>query len=196
MISINLVPEHLRTKKSSFFGDDSFNIPKEVLVGVGGAFIIFLVLAHIILTSVMVNKMIVHKNVEGQWKSLASDKANVDKVLNNLSTYRAKESTLGVLRQRDWYWAQKLNLISDLLPKGVWLSDIRYMNNVMTIEGSAVSKEQAGMLMVGDFVSNLKSDESFSDDFDSIEVGVLKRRTIGKIEVADFTIQIKVDQDQ
>ena len=47
MIEINLIPYSLRKKKKDKFSLTEFNVPLEIVIGLGGGLIVLLVLVHV-----------------------------------------------------------------------------------------------------------------------------------------------------
>lgn len=196
MISINLLPETLRKKKSSLFQDDRLAIPKEIIIGVGAIVVFLLLLTHGVLGYIQISKSLEYKKLSNEWKSFEKDRNNIENLLNQLNELRAKKDLLSPLMSEDVRWAHGLNVISDALPQGVWLRKIELKEGQLFIHGSAVSKSESEMLSVGDFVSALKAEEEFASDFEQIDVGVIKRRDQGTVSLVDFSVNAKVKVEQ
>ena len=196
MISINLIPESLRKKKSGIFEDDRIAIPKEVLIGVGGLVFVLLILIHTILGVITLFKVVRYKGLVKKWEAVQQEKVNIDAVLTQLNAVRAKHDTLAPIMQQDVVWSRNLNVISDVLPSGVWLRKIDVSQGELTIDGSAVSKSETEMISVGDLVSGLKKEEHFLKNFEQIDVGMIKRREQGVTSIADFSIQAVIKAEE
>ena len=89
-------------------------------------------------------------------------------------------------------WSQKLNDISDRIPRGVWLNKLSFDNKILIIDGSAVSKAKDEMISLGNFVENLKTTPSIIDNLDNIDLGSYQRRQIKVVEVMDFVITVRL----
>ena len=87
------------------------------------------------------------------------------------------------------FWSQKLNEISDSLPRGVWLNKIILSGETLLIQGSAVSKDTTEMVHVHNFTSNLKNLKNFRSYFNDIELELIKTRKVNVTQIADFTIK-------
>jgi hypothetical protein len=194
MIDINLVPEQLRKRrKNELLSGGIFNIPKEVMVGIGGGIIVLLFAVDLLFFLGKVVKFIQYHHVKSQWEAILPDKTNTDVITKELQDVQKEvKSMKDIMDGHDAVWSQKLNVISDGLPKGVWLRKITLNDKQFFIEGTTVSKEQNEMINVGNFVSNLKQDEEFMKSFDSVEVDYIQRRKNETLEVADFTILAKI----
>jgi Tfp pilus assembly protein PilN len=190
MIDINLVPEQLRKRrKSELLSGGIFNIPKEVMVGVGGGIIVLLLAIDVLFFLAKVVKFAQYHHAKSQWEAILPDKTNTDAIKKELQDLQKEvKSMKDIMEGHNAVWSQKLNVISDALPKGIWLRKITLNDKQLFIEGTTVSKEQNEMTNVGNFVSNLKKDEEFMKNFESIEVDYIQRRKNDTLEVADFTI--------
>ncbi len=192
MIEINLIPaQYKKKKKAGLLGGS--RIPPEVVVGSAGGLLILLVIFHIVLLFINVSKLTQQKSLSKKWEEMQPQKAAVDIILNQLRELQANIKTINQVTKKDGLeWAEKLNIISDSLPKGVWLSKLSLKDNVLFIEGSAVSKQQKEMINVHLFDSNLKSNKNFLEHFKDFEPGSIQRRKIQNMDVADFLITIKL----
>jgi hypothetical protein len=190
MIDINLVPEQLRKRrKSELLSGGVFNIPKEVMVGVGGGIIALLLAVDVLFFMAKVVKFIQHQHVKSKWEAILPDKTNTDAIKKELQDLQKEvKSMKDIMEGHNAVWSQKLNVISDGLAKGIWIRKLTLNDKQLFIEGTTVSKEQNEMTNVGLFVSNLKDDEEFMKNFESIEVDHIQRRKNETLEVADFTI--------
>jgi len=194
MIVINLVPEHLRKRSArdvlSFIGLD---IPREVLLGVGGAFIALLVVAHVLLLAAQSAQGVRLGLVKARWEGFLPDRNRIDAIEAELRGLRKKATTItDITSARTGPWSKKMNVLSDALPKGVWLKKINLDSRTLTLEGSAFSKTQSEIVTIGNFVANLKKEGTFADDFSSIEVQSIQRDKRGPTEVVDFVITAKL----
>lgn len=190
MIVINLVPENLRKRSARGMGLD---IPREVVLGVGVASIALLAAAHVLLLTAQSAQGVRLGLVKAQWEKLLPDRNRIDAIGTELRDLRKKVTTItGITSAAASPWSRKMNVLSDALPKGVWLKKINLDGGTLTLEGSAFSKTQSEIVTVGNFVDNLKKQWAFADDFSSIEVQSIQRGKRGPTEVADFVITAKL----
>ena len=194
MIGINLVPVHLRKKEiRGAWSSVAIDIPKEILFGVGGIFIALLALIHGLLIGLWLMQFTRHAVDQAIWQKMSPDKNNIDSINKELKGLKNKISTIdNVTFKKAISWAQKLNILSDAMPKGVWIKKIAWNNTVLTVEGSAVANLHEEIAIVGNFVSNLKKEESFVKDFSSLELTSVTHSKKGVTETADFIIMAKV----
>ena len=193
MIVINLVPEHLRKRSAGGVLSSGLGIPREVLLGVAGAFIAFLVVAHVLLLVAQSAQGVRLGLVKARWEKLLPDRDRIDVLGTELMGLRKKVATItSIASARTGPWSRKMNVLSDALPKGVWLKKINLDSGTLTLEGSAFSKTHSEIVTVGNFVANLKKEGAFADDFSSIEVQSIQRGKRGPTEVVDFVITAKL----
>lgn len=189
MIEINLVPPELKRTKKAKAILGGFDLPLEVVIGLGGGLIILLVFVHIGLLLINFGKIGEHKKLQAKWSEISPDKERIDAVINEKRTLESKINDIKKITEGDTVqWSQKLNILSNRLPRGVWLKKVALTDEMFFIEGSAISRQKQEMLSVTNFTSNLKKDENFLKDFADMDLGSIQRRTIKKIEIADFLI--------
>jgi len=195
MIDINLVPEQLRKRrKNELLSGGLLNIPKEVMVGIGGGIIVLLLAVDVLFFMAKIVKFAQYRHAKSKWEAILPDKTNTDAIKKELQDVQKEvKSMKDLMEGHNAVWSQKLNVISNSLPKGIWLRKVTLNDKQFFIEGTTVSKEQNEMSNVGTFVSSLKRDEEFMKNFDSVEVDYIQRRKNSEtLEVADFTILAKL----
>lgn len=193
MIEINVVPQELRKKKKKRLLPGGVEIPPEVIIGSIGGLFFLLILAHIGLLALNISKMKEHKQLKQEWQAILPHKEKVDGVVNNMRQLQNKhKAVVEVTGGEPINWAQKLNMISNELPRGVWLTKIALTDEMLFIEGSAISKNQDELINVHKYTSNLKRQKKFMADLTELELGSIQRRTERGIDVADFLITTKL----
>lgn len=192
MININLTPPHLKKKeKSHLLG--KVNIPLEVIIGCGGGLLVLLGVVHVLLLFVNIGKLAQHKGLQKQWETMRPSKENVDSVVSEMRSLQGKYKSIEEITDKMGVsWGQKLNILSDSLPRGVWLKKVALDEDVLYLEGSAIPKESSEIISIHHFTSKLKQNESFVEHFTDLELGSIQRRRIKSVEIADFVITMKV----
>ena len=192
MIEINFVPSELRKKKRGDFFAGKFNLPLEVVIGLGGGLIMLLIMTHVFLVFVNLTKLAQFKSLQQQTEIMKPSKDKADLVVNEYrqlqGSYKAIDDITG---NRKGLWAQKLNILSELLPHGVWLKKISLKGDMLFIEGSAVSEKKKEMSNIHEFVGVLRKDKNFVDHLSELELGSIQRRRLNKTEIVDFVITAK-----
>lgn len=192
MIDINLVPPHLRKhRKSRVLG--TINIPLEIIIGCGGGLLLLLCVIHIGLLLVNVGKLAHHKGLKNQWEGMRAERESVDSVVSKMKIFRSKYRALkNISKKGELSWAQKLNLLSDNLPRGMWFRKIALNDEILFIEGSAISKGVSEIASVSRLIAQLKGSDDFMNDFTELELGSIQKRRIKNVEIADFVITMKL----
>lgn len=148
-----------------------------------------LVLAHIGLLGLNIMKIARHRELKQQMDAITAEKTEVDAILRDMRSSRKKlQDLFRITTERTVRWSQKLNLISDALPRGVWLKRVAYNDKVLYIYGSAISRQNNEMINVHNFTANLKAQPGLFGDLENFELGSIQRRNIGKVDVADFIL--------
>ena len=197
MISINLVPEKKRRKKkrNAFLGG-GLSLPREAVVGLVGGIVALLLFIHIVLQLLITVKFVQHKKYEEEMKKIGVQKENSDLVLQKLKAKQAQYREIEAIATRSKILlSQKLNAISDSIPRGVWLNRISFDKDALLIEGSAVSKTATEMISVHDFTAKLKEKQGFAESFLNLELGLIKRRKVNTTPLADFTIKADLTKE-
>jgi Tfp pilus assembly protein PilN len=134
-------------------------------------------------------------------KELASVKSNLEKLekLNaDKKEFLSKLEFIDRSLKREIHWARNLNQLSSLIPMGIWLKRItlrsereddldKYEN--LEIEGSVISLQGEEMIqLIGGFMTALKKDEIFSEQFSQIKLVSSQRSKSGNIETMNFKL--------
>ncbi|MFT5386991.1 MAG: Tfp pilus assembly protein PilN [Candidatus Omnitrophota bacterium] len=197
MINVNLFPTNLRKKKNKGFHGEGFMLPLEVIVGGVGGFLLLLVITHVGFMMVNVSKLSQHKELKKKWESIQPAKDNVDTVVKKLKEKREYyDDVSSIVIQEGSSWAEKLNVLSDSLPEGIWLRKINLTQKMIFVEGSAVSRQHQEMISVHEFTASLKKNKSFLLGFENMELGSIQRRKINTVEIADFLIKALIKEDE
>jgi Tfp pilus assembly protein PilN len=192
MIDINLVPPHLRKKrKGQFLG--KFNLPFEFVIGCCGGLLILLAAVHVLLLMLNVRRLARHKEFQRQWERMRPDKENLDSVIGEMRALQAKYKAIeDIAGKNKLSWSRELNILSDSLPRGVWLKKIAFNDKMLFIEGSAIAKETTEIVSVNRLTSSLSASAEFLEYFTDFELGSIQRRKIKNVEIADFVITMKL----
>ena len=184
MIELNLLPDEIKRKRRK----TKITIPVELIFGIGGLFVCLLIIFHIMLAGTLFAKKMRYSQLSKAWDKIQPDKIRIDKLKEETSLLENRIKYVEQLTANRINWSEKLNRISDLIPRGVWLSSLVFDDPTLKLEGSAVSKQKEEMILVGQFTSGLKKDPKISADFKDIEVRSIQRRKIKTLEVVDFVM--------
>jgi len=193
MIDINLVPPALRKNGSNNANLLKINIPQDVLLGVGSGLILLFVTVHLILGAICLVGMVRYSQYNAQWQKVLPDKTILDGIFKESGDLKKKINLISDMTTKKMVlWAPKLNVISDSVPRGVWIRRMTLEKVGLTIEGSVVSKTQNEINNVGIFVTALKKSDYFMNDFSSLEENSIQGGKSNVIEVTDFSVLAKL----
>lgn len=116
------------------------------------------------------------------------------------------------LSSRQFFWYEKLDLISFLIPQGVWLTDISLrkekmsakemaalkgvgieQKTILVVRGTAVAyKIEDAVGLVGSFIHILQGNEQFAKGFKEIKLNTATKGTLGGLDVMRFDLFCEV----
>jgi Tfp pilus assembly protein PilN len=194
MIEINLLPEELRSKikgrLSSGAKDAAHSVllQERLLLYLIPGILVFLILAHLYLTVLLLTKNAEFASLNRKWIALAPQRKALEEFNRDFS---GQEQYSGFLQQqaaRRMLWAQKLNELSRQLPAGIWFNEISMHGTNLTVRGSVISLEKNEVGLLNKLLDNLKATSAFARDFSGFELNNLQKRTVGGYDIADFVI--------
>lgn len=191
MIDINLMPVHLRKKKKAA---PAVKVPgalkRETWILWLGIFSALMVAFIVVLQILIIHQLVRQQGYNKQMAGMATEKTQVDRVIDEIKQTKNKLSSIEkIVGDREVLWSPKLNELSDILPRGLWLSKLNLQGGVLLINGSALVVNQGDMINVHNFTAALKASPVFQKDFKSVEIELIKSREISGTSVADFTIR-------
>jgi len=191
MININLVPEELiKKKKYQFIRKAVKGIPAELVVGAVGGILALLVVINILLQFIIFLQIANCQRLQMSINAIAQEKRQVDVVLIDLNGLRQKISVIGdITAGNRVFWAQKLNVVSDVLSSGAWLTRLALDQSSLVIEGKSVSKKNDPSVAVNSFYENLKSNPVFMMGLKNLEVKLVERQKVNTLELGVFSIK-------
>ena len=194
MLDINLIPVASRKKTNKSLFPEGFQIPAEVVIGLGGFVCGTILLVNLVLFFTRVHQAAHYGELKKQWQSILPQKQEVDAIMTGMSQLETEVKTIqSVAIKNHMLWSEKLNIISDQLPHGAWLKRVSLTQDaVFILEGSTVVKENAELINVHRFTSNLKKDPHFLDHLTNFELGSIQRRTVGHVDIVDFLLTTKI----
>ncbi|MFH1360313.1 MAG: hypothetical protein ABIJ41_04660 [Candidatus Omnitrophota bacterium] len=151
-------------------------------------------------------------NLKEQEKALKINPKEIEKIKNERAFLERKVHLIDALSSRDFYYYEKLQLIADLIPDGVWLTEIYSRKegsasagrsadkkslglekNVFTIKGIAVSEKlDDAVTLIEKYIELLRSNQEFSKDFGEIKLNNSNLGSVGKQDVMNFDIICEV----
>ncbi len=192
MIKVNFIPREARRDRGNIWQDGFGSLSRELILGVLVAAAVVLVFCHLALAGMALVKAAQHTMLQVRWSSMGAQKKVLDDVTNETKILQTKMSALRtIILARDVVWARLMSEISDSVPKGLWIRQIRFEKGLLVIDGSAVSKARNEMMIVNDFVSLLKERSELKKSFSGIDVDSIELRENTALSIADFSLKAK-----
>ena len=143
MIKINLVPEELiKKKKYQFLSKLVKSLPLEIFIGAIGGAVALLLMINIVLQLVIFIQLANCQRLQITRDLITPEKRQVDQIVGRLDVLRQKLDLIeGITSGKRVLWAQKLNIVSDLILPGVWLERMILAPGFFSLEGKSVSNK-------------------------------------------------------
>ncbi len=190
MVHINLLPTEIRKEIQKKISASGSGIPLEVIVGsIGGVFLV-LVLLHVVLATLTVQRLASYKTLEQQWKTLESRRTFIDGITKDLKDLKAEQGDIERLFSQTFReWSRTLNHFSSELPKGVWFGKLTVEKDEFVLQGSAITRDMDEIVAVNNYENKLQSNKFLQGRFKNFILDTVEKRKVQKVDVADFTIK-------
>ena len=182
MIEINFLPPEVKKKKSLPV------IPSGLAVKIFSTVIAILVGIHVVILLIMfagklylgmLNKKVTERRPRSE---------EITSVRSGIKKLEEEQAVIDQLFGKRIIWAQKLNILSDTIPAGIWLDRFILTDKLFSLEATAVSLKSDEMKLISSFLDDLKRLPAFYSDFEDLALKSIQRRSIKAIEVVDFNI--------
>ena len=197
MIEINLLPDNLKAQKSSSAREVPLNM---ILISINAVLIVIL----LIVTAVNVSKVLTLNALNTRLKGLAPEQQKIITLQRRIESLKNTNGLFSYLVSDRFLWAKKLYDLDEQIIPGVWLRTLSLermvvntmvdvslpgnSSNCLKIGASVVSPAHDEMGIIGKLIRNLKTNNDFFEHFNNIELEGVVRRSIGGVEVMDFTL--------
>ena len=182
MLKVNLLPEGARQAALSPI-EQFHRTPLMWLVM--GAMLVFVL---VLLVPLGIYGQQLH-GLQVQIQALQPKKLEVDRAQRFVQGLRAQEAAFRGIKQGGGMWAERLNVLSDVTPEGVWFTELELdQDKGLIIRGSAISKGGSEMVSVGKLRSDLKANPDFAAAIEDIQIESIKRIQDKNIEIVQFTL--------
>ncbi|OGX29746.1 MAG: hypothetical protein A3F87_03540 [Omnitrophica WOR_2 bacterium RIFCSPLOWO2_12_FULL_51_24] len=185
MIEINLLPPELRVKKK-----EPMKLPSLPIIPVAAGVVCLLIAIQVLLWLFIQVKSVSRDSLKKKIASIAASNKDAMTIDSSLREISSRVEVIGKLLNSRFDAAKKLNDLSDSMVSGIWLRSInvKVSKETLIIEGSNIVIGDSGEGSISKFVNSLKENESFSSDFDDIELAKVERRKVQNTEIMDFVI--------
>ncbi|OGX24214.1 MAG: hypothetical protein A3J51_01445 [Omnitrophica WOR_2 bacterium RIFCSPHIGHO2_02_FULL_45_21] len=187
ILEINLLPEELRKKRRAFRPKLSVDSLRKIL----GPAIAGFVFIHLLIPVVTFSQKLSLGRAKKAFLDIQPQKEKLDEIRNQLKGFGNLDELFKRMRGQRSGIAPQLNIISDYLPQGIWLSGLSVSKSAWEIKGSCIFGTEGEMAQIGKFLQALKSDARLDKDFASLELVSVERRKLGTTELADFILGSK-----
>jgi Tfp pilus assembly protein PilN len=207
MIKINLLPENLRKEESPF---------AKIALGFKGrgksfrnlaiAAVFVLVAIHITLFSMGMKSSAAFQALTQKNNQLLPRQREYEALKAEVGLTSRKAAAIDALMANRFSWAKKLNDLGDSITQGIWLTDLSYEEKLteipaqaktparkanvgyLNISGYASSMGEQGTALIGKFITSMKENPSFFNDFSEIKLESIKTERYMDQEVMNFKI--------
>jgi hypothetical protein len=201
VIKINLLPQELRKKPPLFSGLDFKGIDIKSIpilkiaagIGAGLALIQFAVFLFGVISSIEL------ASIARKYDAVLPEKKEADILKAKVADINKRASAIDELMVKRFSWASKINLLSDCMTPGIWLSDAYYderpvpgrktaMPGALVISGYASGAGEQGTALIGKFIKSLQDNRDFYSDIASVDLVSTKSDKVDKQDVMSFRI--------
>lgn len=186
MIEINLLPEELKIKTTAQKAGLGIDM-KHILYVIPLVFSI-LICVHIYLAILNITKNSQLRILDNKWRSLEPQRKILDNFNREYAVISSDSLAIKQIIEQRINWAQKLNKLSLYLPSGIWFNEISVSGKDFILQGSVVSLQKDEMSLIKKFIDSLEDDAAFFNDFNTIELSSVQKKTIGTYDVVDFVL--------
>ncbi len=183
MIELNFLPLELRKKKRA-----APLMPSGLPIKIFWWVLSIIIGIHLLLILIMLGENLYLKTLSAKLEEKMPKTQETLSATKEINSLQDEQSGLNKLFGRRIIWAKKLNIISNCLPSGVWLSRIIITDNLFSMEGSSVSLKSEEIKAINALLESLKGEADFISDFQDLALKSIQRRSIKSIEVVDFII--------
>ncbi len=202
MVEINLLPQELKPKHSLFSGTDfkgldinSIPILK-IAAGIGAC----LVLAQLAVSLIWIISNAELRSAAKRYNEISPEKIVADALKAKVADINKRTGAIDELIVKRFSWARKINLLSDCVTPGIWLSEVYYDEKPVTdktttarlgaliINGYASGAGEQGTALIGKFIKSLQDNKNFYSDMASVDLVSTKSDKVDKQDVMSFRI--------
>ena len=134
------------------------------------------------------------------YNAILPEKKEADILKARVTDINNRTGTIDELMAKRFIWSRKINLLSDSMTPGVWLSEVIYddrpasgrIKNIMpgslVIAGYAIGAGDQGTSLIGKFIQSLQENKDFYLDIAGIDLVSTKSDKIDNQDVMSFRI--------
>jgi Tfp pilus assembly protein PilN len=185
MIEINLLPEELKPKEENL----TVLHLRQVLLFVLPAIFGLIVIAHLFLGALFLFKTFQYKSLDKRWMQFSSERQKVNNWKREYNVSSRYSEQMDKLISGRITVSDKMQALARVLPNGIWFNHLNFNQGKFKLRGSVVSLDKEQMRLLNVFLSQLKEDKIFFEDFVNLELGNVNMRTLGGFAIMDFVLE-------
>jgi len=201
MAQINLLPQNLRNYKPPKIKKEKGASPRPavsamlklaVFIPILLAALCALAFGFLFIEAKNKEKTLVQLNEK--MKAFGGNYQRIDELSKQKKDLEEKMASYRNIAQSSVSWSQVLSALNKIIPKQIWLHSITTeidaaKNKTMTLRGSATSLAEAQIISaISQFVSSLKENELFKQNFQDVRLGPLRAEKKGNFTVMNFSL--------
>lgn len=135
------------------------------------------------------------KALKGLAGKLQNYSVNFQKIEELAKNKKELEEKIGLYKKslgKGIPWSEKLSAIGATLPRQIWLTEVYTEDspaNMLVIKGSATSMiETETINSISQYLTRLKENSSFSEDFSEIKLGSMVAEKKGNLTIMNFSL--------
>lgn len=202
MIEINLLPQELRKRPPlfsglDFKGIDIKSIPILKIAAGIGAGLVLLQFAVFLFGGISNIQL---ASITKKYNAILPEKKEADVLKAKVTDINKRSGAIDELMVKRFSWARKINLLSDCMTPGIWLSELYYderpvsgqnkkaVSGALVISGYASGAGEQGTALIGKFIKSLQDNKDFYSDVAGIDLVSTKSDRVDKQDVMSFRI--------
>jgi len=196
MIEINLLPEELKTMPKKAKVNISNIIEARYLKLIVPFVVGVIILLHMILGALMFFRGKNLGSLNAKWVKLSSQRKDLEEFKKEYSLLTQDLDFIKKVSQQRLSWSEKLYILSAALPQGVWFNQMTLGPRDVSLSCSVLASGKDDLGAINAFIDALKKDNSFANDFSSMDLGAITKKTLGNYEVTDFSLTLVLKAKQ
>ncbi len=203
MIKIDLMPQELKKKPSIFTGMDfsGIDIKSIPVLNIAAGIGVVAVAVQILVFVLSIVSSAQLASVTKEYDAIQPDKKIADALKAKVVDINKRSGAIDELMIKRFSWARKINLLSDCMTPGIWLSELYYdeepvqgsakkaaMPGTLVISGYASGVGEQGAALIGKFIKSLQDDKGFYSDFTGVDLVSTKSGKVDNQDVMSFRI--------
>lgn len=133
MIEINLLPEEIKKRRSSFKKIDltKLNVENIKILEIGAGIIVVLMVIQVTLFLVGIYAGTTLNSLDKRYQKILPEKKEADLLKTQVDAINKKTGAIDELMVKRFSWSRKLNDLSDAMTPGVWLRNLSYSDKLI-----------------------------------------------------------------